>query len=146
MHALAAGASACLTVTIVDGLVLARSAFEHSTNYDSVMVFGRFSRGHRCERAPRGARAFTEKLIPGRWSEVRGPSPKELKATRDPRHADCGGVGETAFRPAQTTTTVPTPRSTPGRARSHRQLVRHAHPVTGIATGIPLSESLRRLS
>ncbi len=81
MRTLADGASACLTVTIVDGLVLARSAFEHSTNYESVMLFGRFT--NVAEPAERlvALEAFTEKLLPGRWSEVRGPSARELKAT-----------------------------------------------------------------
>ena len=81
MRALAGGATACLTVTIVDALVLARSAFEHSTNYDSVMLFGRFTHVTDPDDRLVALETFTEKLIPGRWSEVRGPSPKELKAT-----------------------------------------------------------------
>ena len=81
IRALAGGASACVAVTIVDGLVLARSAFEHSANYESVMAFGRFAAvGDEAERVA-AFEAFTEKLLPGRWSEVRGPSRKELKAT-----------------------------------------------------------------
>lgn len=81
MRALGAGARACLTVTHVHGLVLARSAFEHSANYESVVLFGRL------EDVPDPAdrlaayEAFTEKLLPGRWDEVRQPSRKELKAT-----------------------------------------------------------------
>jgi len=81
LRTLADGAAACLTVTIVDGLVLARSAFEHSTNYESVMVFGRFANVADLDERLVALEAFTEKLLPGRWSEVRGPSPKELKAT-----------------------------------------------------------------
>jgi nitroimidazol reductase NimA-like FMN-containing flavoprotein (pyridoxamine 5'-phosphate oxidase superfamily) len=81
MRALGIGAAACLTVTIVDGLVLARSAFEHSTNYESVMVFGRFEKVTDLGERLVALEAFTEKLLPGRWDEVRGPSTKELKAT-----------------------------------------------------------------
>jgi nitroimidazol reductase NimA-like FMN-containing flavoprotein (pyridoxamine 5'-phosphate oxidase superfamily) len=79
---LAGGAPACLTVTIVDGLVLARSAFEHSANYDSVMAFGSFVPVEDESERLRGFEAFTEKLLPGRWEEVRPPNAKELKATR----------------------------------------------------------------
>jgi len=81
LRALAGGASACLTVTIVDGLVLARSAFEHSTNYESAMVFGHFAPVPDLDERRRALEAFTEKLLPGRWREVRGPTDKELKAT-----------------------------------------------------------------
>lgn len=81
VRALGAGAPACLTVTVVDGLVLARSAFEHSANYDAVMVFGRFTPVADDDERLRALEAFTEQLLPGRWDEVRQPSPKELKAT-----------------------------------------------------------------
>ncbi len=81
LRALTSGAAACLTVTIVDGLVLARSAFEHSTNYESVMVFGRFTPVTELDERLVALEAFTEKLLPGRWSEVRGPTDKELKMT-----------------------------------------------------------------
>jgi len=81
MRALGGGAPACLTVTIADGLVLARSAFEHSTNYASAMVFGVLTGVADADERLRALEAFTEKLLPGRWSEVRAPSEKELKAT-----------------------------------------------------------------
>lgn len=81
VRALGAGAPACLTVTVIDGLVLARSAFEHSANYDAVMAFGRFTPVADDAERLRAFEAFTEKLLPGRWDEVRQPSPKELKAT-----------------------------------------------------------------
>jgi uncharacterized protein len=79
---LGAGLPACLTVTLVDGLVLARSAFHHSMNYRSVVVLGtaRFVEG--VEERERALAAFTDKLIPGRWDEVRPPSRQELKGTR----------------------------------------------------------------
>ncbi len=78
---LARGEPACVAVTVLDGLVLARSAFEHSANYESVVAFGRFH-----EITGEGERlaaleAFTEKLLPGRWNEVRRPNAKEMKAT-----------------------------------------------------------------
>jgi uncharacterized protein len=81
LRALTAGADACLTVTVVRGLVLARSAFEHSANYDSVMLLGRFRRVEDDDARLAALAAFTNKLIPGRWDEVRQPSRKELKAT-----------------------------------------------------------------
>jgi nitroimidazol reductase NimA-like FMN-containing flavoprotein (pyridoxamine 5'-phosphate oxidase superfamily) len=82
LRALAGGAAACLTVTIVDGLVLVRSAFEHSTNYDSVMVFGRFTEVADLDERLAALEAFTAKLLPGRWNEVRGPNPFRPVGTR----------------------------------------------------------------
>ena len=81
VRALAAGAPACVTVTVVNALVLARSAFEHSANYDSAIAFGTFALVDDPEERMRAFEAFTEKLLPGRWHEVRQPNPKELKAT-----------------------------------------------------------------
>jgi nitroimidazol reductase NimA-like FMN-containing flavoprotein (pyridoxamine 5'-phosphate oxidase superfamily) len=81
MRLLATGAPACLTVTLLEGLVLARSAFEHSANYESVVAFGRFRPIGDAEERLAALAAFTNKLIPGRWDEVRAPSAKELKAT-----------------------------------------------------------------
>jgi nitroimidazol reductase NimA-like FMN-containing flavoprotein (pyridoxamine 5'-phosphate oxidase superfamily) len=81
LRGLSAGAPACLTATLTDGLVLARSAFEHSINYESAIVLGTLEAVTEPE-AKRGAlEAFTEKLLPGRWEEVRQPTAKELKAT-----------------------------------------------------------------
>ena len=81
LKALSAGAEVCVNVTLVDGLVLARSAFHHSINYRSVVLFGR-ARAVESEEEKVGAlRAFTEHVVPGRWAEVRWPSPQELAAT-----------------------------------------------------------------
>jgi len=82
IRTLGAEVPACVTVTLVDGIVLARSAFHHSMNYRSVVVLGsaRLVEG-RGERV-RALEAFSERLIPGRWDEVRPPSAKELKGTR----------------------------------------------------------------
>ena len=81
IRVLADGAKACVTVTVVNGLVLARSAFEHSANYESVMAFGTFTLVEDADQRMQAFEAFTEKLLPGRWDEVRQPSAKELKAT-----------------------------------------------------------------
>jgi nitroimidazol reductase NimA-like FMN-containing flavoprotein (pyridoxamine 5'-phosphate oxidase superfamily) len=80
-RALAEGGPACVTVTNVHGLVLARSVFEHSANYESVVAFGRFTAVEGPEERLAALEAFAEKLLPGRWSEVRAPNAKELKAT-----------------------------------------------------------------
>jgi hypothetical protein len=75
------GVPACVTVTHVDGLVLARSGFHHSINYRSVMAFGT-ARKVESKAATEGALLrFMERFAPGRWDEVRPPTPKELKAT-----------------------------------------------------------------
>jgi uncharacterized protein len=82
IRALSAGAPACLTVTLLDGLVLARSAVHHSVNYRSVVVLGRARPVEGPAERARALRAFTERLIPGRWDEVRPPTDKELGAVR----------------------------------------------------------------
>jgi nitroimidazol reductase NimA-like FMN-containing flavoprotein (pyridoxamine 5'-phosphate oxidase superfamily) len=81
IRALSAGVEACLTVTLVDGLVLARSAFHHSVNYRSVVLYGTATPCTEPEDKERALEAFTEKLVPGRWAEVRWPTRKELKGT-----------------------------------------------------------------
>jgi len=79
--ALAAGADVCVTVTLVDGLVLARSAFHHSINYRSVVVFGRARVVEDDAEKNVALEAFTEHVMPGRWADVRWPTPQELAAT-----------------------------------------------------------------
>ena len=80
VRALASGAQMCLTVTLLDGLVLARSAVHHSVNYRSVIVLGQARAIVEPTEKMTAIEAFTERLIPGRWDEVRGPTAKELKA------------------------------------------------------------------
>jgi uncharacterized protein len=80
VRALAAGAPMCLTVTLLDGLVLARSAVHHSVNYRSVVVLGRATAIVDPGEKMAAIEAFTERLVPGRWDEVRPPTAKELKA------------------------------------------------------------------
>ena len=77
---LAVGVPVCATVTLVDGLVLARSAFNHSMNYRSVMMFGTARLVDGTEKLL-GLKVISEHLLAGRWSDVRPPSAKELRAT-----------------------------------------------------------------
>lgn len=75
------GISACVNVTLVDGLVLARSAFHHSMNYRSVVAFGTARKINEPEQKMHALRIISEHLIAGRWNDVRTPTEKELKAT-----------------------------------------------------------------
>lgn len=75
------GIPVCVTVTLVDALVLARSAFHHSMNYRSVVAFGEARLILEVDRKIEALRVISESVIAGRWSEVRAPSEKELKAT-----------------------------------------------------------------
>jgi uncharacterized protein len=81
LKALAAGAPACLTVSLIDGLVLARSAMHHSANYRSVVLLGTARLVEDPAERLRGFEAIVERLVPERWGEVRQPTEKELKAT-----------------------------------------------------------------
>jgi nitroimidazol reductase NimA-like FMN-containing flavoprotein (pyridoxamine 5'-phosphate oxidase superfamily) len=80
MRALAAGADACLTVTSLRGIVVARSAFESSMHYRSAVLFGRFAPLEGDEKV-RALDVLVDKLIPGRRPEVRPSTPRELAAT-----------------------------------------------------------------
>ena len=82
LRALAGGAPLCLTVTLIDGLVLARSAFHHSVNYRSVVLLGQARLISDPGEKSAALEAFVERLVPGRWESVRAPTRKELKATR----------------------------------------------------------------
>lgn len=81
LRALGAGAGTCVAFTLLDGLVLARSAFHHSLNYRSVVLFGRARDVADPDERLEALRALTERAAPGRWLETRQPSPQELKAT-----------------------------------------------------------------
>ena len=82
LRTLAGGVDVCVTVTLVDGLVLARSAFHHSINYRSVVVVGQARLVEDVEEKTAALRAVTEQIVPGRWDEVRWPNDQELKATK----------------------------------------------------------------
>jgi len=75
------GVDICVTVTLVDGLVLARSAFHHSINYRSVVIFGRALVVEDSREKFEALRSFTQHVVPNRWSDVREPTDSELKAT-----------------------------------------------------------------
>jgi uncharacterized protein len=76
-----AGLPVCITVTLTDGLILARSVFNHSMNYRSVVALGTAVAIDDSAEKLRALEAFTEKLLPGRWRDARQPNEKELKAT-----------------------------------------------------------------
>ena len=78
---LSEGIPVCVTVTLIDGLVLARSAFHHSINYRSVVVFGTAQLVTDEQAKFDALKAFTEHVIPGRWPEIREPNAQELKGT-----------------------------------------------------------------
>jgi uncharacterized protein len=82
LRTLLKGVPVCVTATLVDGLVLARSAFHHSVNYRSVVVFGEATAVEPEEERLRALELFTEKLVPGRWADVRPPTRQELKGTK----------------------------------------------------------------
>ncbi|MGD9560918.1 MAG: pyridoxamine 5'-phosphate oxidase family protein [Pyrinomonadaceae bacterium] len=81
MRALWAETDVCVNVTLIDGLVLARSVFNHSMNYRSVVVFGRAEVVSDEAEKLDALRAFSEHIVPGRWNGARQPNAKELKAT-----------------------------------------------------------------
>jgi hypothetical protein len=133
-----------VTVTILDGLVLARSAFEHSANYRSAVVFGSFRRITEDGERMAAFAAFTNKLIPGRWAEVREPSRQELKASQ----ILALPITEASVKMR---TGPPTDDDTPDAERDVWAGVLPVHTVygppeaaSGLRPGIPLSESARR--
>lgn len=81
LRALAQGVPACVTVTLLDGLVLARSAFHHSLNYRSVVVLGRAKAVDDAGERLAALRAIVEHLLPQRWDDTRRPNARELAQT-----------------------------------------------------------------
>ncbi|HLL70249.1 MAG TPA: pyridoxamine 5'-phosphate oxidase family protein [Pyrinomonadaceae bacterium] len=81
LRTLREGVEVCVTVTLLDGMVMARSAFHHSMNYRSVVVFGRAVVVEEAAEKLEALRALTEHLAPGRWAEVRQPTAGEMRAT-----------------------------------------------------------------
>ena len=71
----------CMSVTLIDGLILARSAFHHSVNYRSVVIFSHPQKVEDPEEIHKALEVFTDKVQPGRWDDVRKPSANEWKAT-----------------------------------------------------------------
>jgi nitroimidazol reductase NimA-like FMN-containing flavoprotein (pyridoxamine 5'-phosphate oxidase superfamily) len=81
LRRVSAGLNVCITVTLADGLVLARSVFNHSMNYRSVLALGNAAIVDEPAEKLAALRAFTEKILPGRWNDARQPNEKELQAT-----------------------------------------------------------------
>jgi hypothetical protein len=81
MRVAASGARVCLTVSLIDGLVLARSAMHHSANYRSAVLVGSARPVEDPAEVLAGFEAIVERLVPGRWRDVRPPTESELKAT-----------------------------------------------------------------
>jgi nitroimidazol reductase NimA-like FMN-containing flavoprotein (pyridoxamine 5'-phosphate oxidase superfamily) len=81
LRGVTAGLNVCVTVTLADGLVLARSVFNHSMNYRSVVALGNAAIVDAPAEKLKALRAFTEKILPGRWNDARQPNERELKAT-----------------------------------------------------------------
>lgn len=81
MRTTTADVDVCVTVTLVDGFVLARSAFHHSMNYRSVVVLGKARPVTDPDEKMEALRCFTNHIVAGRWEEVRQPTPQEMKAT-----------------------------------------------------------------
>jgi nitroimidazol reductase NimA-like FMN-containing flavoprotein (pyridoxamine 5'-phosphate oxidase superfamily) len=81
LNTLSDGVPVCVTVTHVDGLVLARSAFHHSVNYRSVVILGKAQLVEERAEKMEALRIFTEHVMKGRWNDVRIPTEQELKAT-----------------------------------------------------------------
>jgi uncharacterized protein len=81
LRALAAGAPACLTVSLIDGLVLARAAMHHSANYRSAMLIGAATLVEDPQEKRAALEAVVEHIVPGRSRDVRAPTENELKAT-----------------------------------------------------------------
>lgn len=81
MKYIQAGHDVCVTITLLDGLVMARSAFHHSMNYRSVVLFGKGTLMEGEQEKMHGSQILTEHLFPGRWEDARQPNKKELNAT-----------------------------------------------------------------
>lgn len=81
LRTLSQGIDVCVTVTLIDGLVLARSAFHHSMNYRSVVVLGQAAVVEDESEKLAALRAFSDHVVPGRWGDARKPNEQELRAT-----------------------------------------------------------------
>lgn len=81
LRTLSQGIPVCVTATLIDGLVLARSAFHHSVNYRSVVVLGTARLVEDPAEKMEALRLFTEHIMKGRWEQIRWPTEQELKAT-----------------------------------------------------------------
>lgn len=81
LRELRGGVEVCVTVTLIDGLVMARSAFHHSMNYRSVVILGRAQVVDEPAEKMKALHSLTEHMAPGRWEQARKPNESEMKAT-----------------------------------------------------------------
>jgi nitroimidazol reductase NimA-like FMN-containing flavoprotein (pyridoxamine 5'-phosphate oxidase superfamily) len=142
---LAAGAPACVSVTILDGWVLARSAFETSANYDSVVLLGSFRQISSDEEKLAALEAFMEGLLPGRWEEVRTPSRQELKGTAILALSIDEASVKTRSRPPDDDDSPDAERETWAGVIPVRHEYGTPEPSPGLRAGVALSPSVRRL-
>ena len=81
LNSIKSGVDICINVTLIDGIVAARSIFHHSINYRSVIIFGKGKEIIEPDDKKRALRIITEHIIPGRWDDARQPNEKELEIT-----------------------------------------------------------------
>ena len=145
VRALSEGIPACVTVTLLDGIVLARSVFEHSINYRSVVVLGTATTVTDPDEKNAVLEAFTEKLLPGRWADSRAPDAEGAEGDRRPLAPARRGVGQGRASVGRTTTTRRMPSSTSGPGTS-RLTVRALPPVPapGLKAGVPVPAYAKR--
>jgi nitroimidazol reductase NimA-like FMN-containing flavoprotein (pyridoxamine 5'-phosphate oxidase superfamily) len=145
VRVLAMGAPACLAVTIFDGWVLARSAFETSANYDSVVLLGTFRAIEPVEEKLAALEAFMEVVLPGRWAEVRPPSRQELKGTTILELEINEASVKTRNGPPDDDDSPDAERDTWAGVVPLSSAFGEPVPAPGLRAGIPLSPSLARL-
>jgi nitroimidazol reductase NimA-like FMN-containing flavoprotein (pyridoxamine 5'-phosphate oxidase superfamily) len=142
---LGAGAPACVTVTILDGWVLARSAFETSANYDSVVLLGSFRQVGSDEEKLAALEAFMNGVLPGRWEEVRPPSRQELKGTAILALTIAEASVKTRSRPPDDDDSPDAERDTWAGVIPVTHDFGAPEPSPGLRAGVALSPSVRRL-
>jgi uncharacterized protein len=142
---LAAGTPACVTVTVLDALILARSAFEHSANYDSAALHGAFELVTGTKERLAALEAFTEAVVPGRWREVRAPNGKELRATAILAMPIDQAAVKTRTGPPDDDDSPDADLEVWAGVIPVTNLYGPAQPSPGLRAGVRLSDSVRRL-
>jgi uncharacterized protein len=142
---LAAGAPACVTVTILDGWVLARSALETSANYDSIVLLGSFRQISSDEEKLAALKTFMDGVLPGRWEEVRPPSRQELKGTAILALAIDEASVKTRSRPPDDDDSPDAERDTWAGVIPVSHDYGPPEPSPGLRAGVALSPSVTRL-
>jgi uncharacterized protein len=145
LRVLATGVPACVTVTILDGWVLARSAFETSANYDSVVLLGSFRQIGSDEEKLAALKAFMDDVLPGRWEEVRPPSRQELKGTAILALRIDEASVKTRSRPPDDDGSPDAERDTWAGVIPIQHEYGQPEPSPGLRAGVALSPSVRRL-